>query len=120
VKRPIKGYHQKDGDGYVPGLWDVVRRIYLQGLISEDDYDDFRALFDAFEEYKGAITWGTDCLNCSSLLDANYGQYVKLSKIRELAEGWAGTSYDSSANRGDPSAIRNRGREVLEILDDLK
>lgn len=28
-------------------------------------------------EYEGAINWGTSCLNCSSVLDRSYAEYVR-------------------------------------------
>jgi hypothetical protein len=33
-------------------------------------------------EYEGALCWDTTCLNCASLLDANYREFMR----REIAE----------------------------------
>ena len=44
-------------------------------------------LVNAYDELNAALDWHTTCLNCASLLDENYGQYVKLDKIRAVLEG---------------------------------
>ena len=43
-------------------------------------------LLDAYEELNNALCWDTTCLNCASLLDKNYEQYVKLDKIRAVLQ----------------------------------
>lgn len=43
-----------------------------------------KAIYDAYKELEHAINWDTSCLNCASLLDKNYEQYVKLDKVRAV------------------------------------
>jgi hypothetical protein len=51
--------------------------------------EDVRLLLEAYEELNNAICWDTACLNCASLLDRNYEQYVKLDKVRAVLAGEA-------------------------------
>ncbi len=44
-------------------------------------YEEVRTRLDELED---AMTWGTSCLNCSSLLEKNYRQFVALEKVRDL------------------------------------
>jgi hypothetical protein len=43
--------------------------------------DGWNQMVDQVQEYENAITWNTSCLNCASLLDASYSEYVR----REMA-----------------------------------
>ena len=49
--------------------------------------EDVESLLYAYDELNHAICWDTSCLNCASLLDKNYEQYVKLDEIRAVLEG---------------------------------
>jgi len=44
--------------------------------------EDVPWLIERVQELSGAICWDTTCLNCASLLDSNYDQYVRA----EIAE----------------------------------
>ncbi len=44
--------------------------------------EDVPWLIECIGELNGAICWDTTCLNCSSLLDSNYDQYMRA----EIAE----------------------------------
>jgi len=46
-------------------------------------------------EYRQAITWDTTCLNCSSLLDANYQLYVRVEQAEDRAARWK-ASYEKA------------------------
>jgi hypothetical protein len=37
-------------------------------------------------EYRSAINWGTTCLNCASLLEQNYRDYVRAEQAEAEAE----------------------------------
>ncbi len=40
-------------------------------------------LFKWFHAYEDAICWDTTCLNCSHLLDENYGMYCQIQDLKE-------------------------------------
>ena len=42
--------------------------------------EDVPWLIERIGELNGAICWDTTCLNCSSLLDSNYDQYMRAEK----------------------------------------
>lgn len=43
-------------------------------------------LVEMIGEYENALTWDTTCIRCSTLLDNNYEQYVKLQLVQELID----------------------------------
>lgn len=45
--------------------------------------DMARAIHRDNREKHGAITWGTTCLNCASLLDRNFTDYVRAERATE-------------------------------------
>lgn len=47
---------------------------------------DRQKLIDTILEYENSIVWNTTCLNCASLLDHNYEQYVRLERMSDLIE----------------------------------
>ena len=48
--------------------------------------EDVPWLIERIGELNGAICWDTTCLNCSSLLDSNYDQYVRAEKAEAEVE----------------------------------
>lgn len=62
-------------------------RSYLQSPDGTAYDSVLRVVLAAYDELNQAINWDTSCLNCASLLDKNYEQYVKLDKIRRILEG---------------------------------
>lgn len=48
--------------------------------------DEMNVLRQLIAEYENGINWGVTCLNCSSLLDRNYGYYIALREVLELIE----------------------------------
>jgi hypothetical protein len=56
--------------------------------VTWEEYDELRRLRAEVAEYRQAITWDTTCLNCSSLLDANYQLYVRAEQAETQATRW--------------------------------
>ena len=52
----------------------------------EASREDVPWLVERVRELIGAICWDTTCLNCSSLLDSNYDQYVRAEKAEAEVE----------------------------------
>ena len=48
--------------------------------------EDVPWLVERVRELIGAISWDTTCLNCASLLDSNYDQYVRAEKAEAEVE----------------------------------
>ena len=90
--------------------------------------EDVPWLIERVQELSGAICWDTTCLNCASLLDSNYDQYVRaeiaeaeverltaerdalaaqVARVESLAEEW---------EREADDLLRNcySGRDVFE------
>lgn len=55
--------------------------------VTWEEYDELHRLRAEVAEYRSAITWGTTCLNCASLLDQNYRDYVRAEQAEAEAEG---------------------------------
>ena len=66
---------------------------------AEQERDEFKRLYD---ELNGALCWGTTCLNCASLLDKSYADYIRAEKaqaaLRALREKTGTCEGDSEAN----------------------
>lgn len=62
------------------------------------------------QQYEDAISWGTTCLNCAQLMNANYMFYVHLERIKDALDFWDG--------RAEPTEEQIAG--IREVVMDLK
>lgn len=60
----------------------------------------------ALAELNGAICWNTTCLNCASMLDASYREYVRVEQAR--ADAWDEGYYAGEGADRDPFYWRGR------------
>ena len=79
--------------------------------------EDVPWLIERVQELSGAICWDTTCLNCASLLDSNYDQYVRA----EIAEAEVERL---TAERDALAAAHARESKkvwkVEEVMDDIE
>lgn len=66
-------------------------------------------------ELENALTWETTCLNCASLLDKNYEQYVKLELIAGLNERYK--NWQDWANPPSGGTILAKIDAILAKID---
>lgn len=69
--------------------------------------EDVPWLIECIGELNGAICWDTTCLNCSSLLDSNYDQYMRA----EIAEA------EVERLTAERDALAAQVARVEEVLD---
>jgi hypothetical protein len=92
---------------------DIIRAAVA---MADEEQAELRA---RVADYENGITWNTTCLNCASLLDANYEMYVRADQAeRRLAPVPSGHVVCSSENCGpripegctviDPAAVGAR------------
>lgn len=48
--------------------------------LAQDQRDYIGELERRVHDYEGAISWDTTCLNCASLLDQNYQDYMRADR----------------------------------------
>ena len=88
MKINLYGHHQENGgDGYIPGLWNTISDLYLNGHITFQEYGNLDRVFKSLLSYENTINWDTVCKNCALLMDRNYSEYVRAEKAEaQLAE----------------------------------
>lgn len=101
--------------------------------------EDVPWLIERVQELSGAICWDTTCLNCSSLLDSNYDQYMRAeiaeaeverltaerdalaAQVAEgvhLAEVWASDlATDAMVNVMDGVALESINEQMERLLE---
>ena len=56
----------------------------LISLYKNSPDSDAGFLLTLLRDYENAITWDTNCLNCSNLLDQLYAQDERIDQIRQI------------------------------------
>lgn len=87
-----------------------------QLAVLEAENEKLRALL---AEYEGAITWGTSCLSCASVLDASYLQWVRADKSERAAAVWK-SNWEQAEEQGAALSADLRAVKVkLDAVRDL-
>jgi hypothetical protein len=94
--------------------------------------EDVPWLVERVRELIGAICWDTTCLNCSSLLDSNYDQYMRAEKaeaeVERLTEAYQWTDQVLTAVTAERDALIAVGKRQAArlarveayVLDELR
>ncbi len=97
----------------ISGTFSVEANTIEDAEFVEAAREDVPWLIERVQELSGAICWDTTCLNCSSLLDSNYDQYVR-AEIAE-AEVERLTDLCDEFRKREESQDRIRERLTAEV-----
>ncbi|WP_114906845.1 hypothetical protein [Ornithinimicrobium murale] len=70
-------------------------------------------------EYENAITWGTTCLNCSSVLDASFEQWRRADQAEHEAALWQAKYQNTEAQASVLAGDVRHAKDVLDSVRDL-
>ena len=82
--------------------------------------EDVPWLIERVQELSGAICWDTTCLNCASLLDSNYDQYVRAEIAEAEVERLTDLCGEFRKREESQDCIRERLTAEVERLERWK
>jgi hypothetical protein len=82
--------------------------------------EDVPWLIERVQELSGAICWDTTCLNCASLLDSNYDQYVRAEIAEAEVERLTDLCDEFRKREESQDCIRERLTAEVERLERWK
>ena len=128
----VRGMHSPDMSGrsgwYIRG----PRKLGLRSMVLnsrmlpgdaefiEHAREDVPWLIERIGELNGAICWDTTCLNCSSLLDSNYDQYVRAEIAEAEVERLTDLCDEFRKREESQDCIRERLTAEVERLERWK